>query len=176
MSPALKKSIALHAIVFVLFVVDLPLFWFNRTTPGQVPIIVDLQDVKISEMTNLPPKAKMGEENKEASQVKRKVEEKYTKEEPKEEPKPDVAPEAEPKPIKQDFLEAPKPEKKPQVKPQPRKPQPKPEPKKPEPKKVEQPKKDTSKPELANPLKSLLASVDALEKEGATDTTARILS
>lgn len=167
--------------------VDLPLFWNNRSTEGQAPIIVDLQNVKISEMTNLPPKAKMGEENKEASQVKRKVEEKYTKEEPKEEPKPEpepkkeepkeepkVEPAAEPKSIKQDFLEAPKPDKKPQIKPQPRKPQPKPEPKKPEPKKVEQPKKDTSKPELANPLKSLLASVDALEKEGSTDTTATI--
>ena len=61
-------------VVFLLCVIDLPLFWNNRATPGQVPIIVDLKDVKISEMTNLPPKAKMGEENKEASQVKRKIE------------------------------------------------------------------------------------------------------
>ena len=55
------------------------MFWWNKTDPGQVPIIVDLKDVKISEMTNLPPKAKFGEEDKEASQVKRKIEKKYTK-------------------------------------------------------------------------------------------------
>lgn len=78
----------LHVIAFVLFMIDLPMFWFNRPTPGQVPIIVDLQDVKISEMTNLPPKAKIGKEDKAASQIKRKVEEKYTKEAPKAEPEP----------------------------------------------------------------------------------------
>ena len=44
-----------------------------------MPIIVDLNDVKISEMTNLPPKAKFGDEDKEASKIKRKIEEKnYT--------------------------------------------------------------------------------------------------
>ena len=83
MNKALKKSLLLHVIAFVLFMIDLPMFWFNRPTPGQVPIIVDLQDVKISEMTNLPPKAKIGKEDKAASQIKRKVEEKYTKEAPK---------------------------------------------------------------------------------------------
>ena len=57
------------------------MFWWNKTDAGQVPIIVDLKDVKISEMTNLPPKAKFGKEDKEASQVKRKIEKKYTKEE-----------------------------------------------------------------------------------------------
>ena len=187
MKDALRKSLLLHLVVFILFVIDLPLFWFERTPPGQVPIIVDLKDVKISEMTNLPPKAEMGEENREASMVKRKIEKKYTKEEPKEEPKPEPEPEkqvqkeepkeepaAEPKPVKNDFLEAPKPDSKPKIKPQPRKPKIKPQPKKPQPKKVEIPKKDNSKPELANPLKSLLASVDALEKEGNTDTTATI--
>ena len=88
MNKALKKSLLLHVIAFVLFMIDLPMFWFNRPTPGQVPIIVDLQDVKISEMTNLPPKAKIGKEDKAASQIKRKVEEKYTKEAPKAEPEP----------------------------------------------------------------------------------------
>ncbi|MBQ8662131.1 MAG: hypothetical protein IJ482_07400 [Alphaproteobacteria bacterium] len=187
MNTPLKKSIALHIAAFLLCVIDLPLFWNNRTTPGQVPIIVDLKDVKISEMTNLPPKAKFGDEDREASMVKRKIEKKYTKEEPKEEPKPEPEPEkqvqkkepeaepaAEPKPIKNDFLEAPKPAAKPNIKPQPRKPKAAPQPKKPEPKKKAEPKKDTSKPELANPLKSLLASVDALEKEGNADTTATI--
>lgn len=187
MTPSMKKSLALHVVVFVLFMIDLPLFWNNKNSMSQVPIIVDLQNVKIAEMTNLPPKAKMGEEDKAASTVKRKVEEKYTKEEPKEEPKPqekakpkpaeeEPAPKDEPvKEVKQDFL----------VAPQPKKPQPpkvvekkkeekvKPVEKK-EVKKPEKPK-DKSKPELSNPLKSLLASVDALEKEtGNRDATATI--
>ncbi|MBE6444776.1 MAG: hypothetical protein E7019_01775 [Alphaproteobacteria bacterium] len=185
----LKKSIALHLIVFVLCVVDLPLFFWNRNNIGQVPIIVDLKDVKISEMTNLPPKAKMGKENKAASQVKRKIEKKYTKEEPKEQPKSEVKkvepkqekkidpPTAKPEPPKRDHLVAPQPKKptpKPEKKKEVAKPTPKPEPKKEQPKK-EEAKKDESKPELANPLKSLLASVDALEKaEGPKETTATI--
>lgn len=180
----LKKSIALHIVVFALCVIDLPLFWFNRPTMSQVPIIVDLKDVKISEMTNLPPKAKIGKEDKVASQVKRKVEKKYTKEEPKEEPAPvpDKKPQrveepkeanAEPTPPKKDFLVAPQPKKPVQKTAKKEAPKaPKPEQKKIAPKKPA-PKKE-QKPELANPLKSLLASVDALEKEGATDTTATI--
>lgn len=43
-------------------------------TIEQVPIIVDLNNVKISEMTNLPPKAKRGPEEKQASKIKRKIE------------------------------------------------------------------------------------------------------
>lgn len=185
MTSALKKSIALHLLVFLLWVIEIPLFWWNRTPPGQVPIIVDLKDIKISEMTNLPPKAKLGKEDKDASQIKRKVEKKYAKEAPqpkpelpkeekiKEEPK-ELEPAAAPEPIKKDFLVAPQP-KKPQVKPQPKKPQPKPVKKQPEPKK-KQPEKPVKKedPQLANPLKSLLASVDALQKEGEKAETATI--
>lgn len=178
MSPSLKKSIALHLIVFLMWVIDVPLFWRHQTPPSQVPIIVDLQDIKVSEMTNLPPKAKFGEEDKEASQVKRKIEDKYTQDEPepepevkiKEEPKEEVKEAAAEEP-KHDFLEAPKPDKKPEkAKPAPkpkRKPMRKPDPKK-QPKKKEEPK------QLANPLKSLLASVDALEKESNTSSTATI--
>ena len=186
MTSGLKKSIALHLAVFLLWVIEVPMFWWNRTPAGQVPIIVDLKDVKISEMTNLPPKAKMGQEDKEASQIKRKIEKQYTKEAPapkpepqkeekvKEEPKQETPePAAKPEPPKKDFLVAPQP-KKPQVKPQPKKPQPKPVQKKPEPKK--QPEKPVKKeePQLANPLKSLLASVDALQKEGEKSETATI--
>ncbi len=184
MNTALKKSIALHLAIFIICMVDLPLFWFNRPTVEQVPIIVDLQDVKISEMTNLPPKAKMGEEDKAASQIKRKIEEKYTQEEkaepeskadknePVEEAKEE--PKATPEPPKKDFLVAPQPKKPtPKKVKTPPKPAPKPV-KKPEAKKQPE-KKDTSKPQLANPLKSLLASVDDLEKSlGETDTTATI--
>lgn len=185
MDSALKKSVALHIIVFILCIVDLPLFWFNRPTPGQVPIIVDLQNVKISDMTNLPPKAKLDKEDKAVSAVKRKIEEKYTKEEVKA-PKPEevkkdapketkIEPEDVPEEPKKDFLVAPQPKKPEQkvVKKTAPKPAPKPV-KKAEPKKVPD-KKDKSKPELANPLKSLLASVDDLEKSlGTADSMATI--
>ena len=124
MDKALKKSIALHLVVFIICLVDLPLFFWNKPTVGQVPIIVDLKDVKISEMTNLPPKAKFGDEDKAASQIKRKIEKKYTKDEPKEEvsepepkkvePKEEKTPEppaAKPEPPKRDHLVAPQPKK-----------------------------------------------------------------
>ena len=62
MTSGLKKSLALHLAVFLLWVIDVPMFWWNRPSIGQAPIIVDLKDVKISEMTNLPPKAKFGKE------------------------------------------------------------------------------------------------------------------
>lgn len=188
MKQALYKSIALHLVAFLLMVVDLPLFWHNKTTLNQVPIIVDLNNVKISEMTNLPPKAKMGKEDKAASRVKRKIENNYTKEEPKKDDKREVAEEQDEAPApkevkteepKQDYLVAPQPKKPvkkvkkkavpvPQAKPKP-KVKPKPEPKK------EEKQADKGKPKLANPLKSLLASVDALEKEvGNTSQTATI--
>ncbi len=186
MKQSLYKSIALHLVAFLLMVVDLPLFWHNKTTLNQVPIIVDLNNVKISEMTNLPPKAKMGKEDKAASRVKRKIENNYTKEEPKKDDKREVAEEQDETPApkevkaeepKQDYLVAPQPKK--PVKKVKKKavpvPQTKPKLKvKPKPKKEEkQPEK--GKPKLANPLKSLLASVDALEKEvGNTSQTATI--
>lgn len=183
MNSSLKKSIALHLAVFIVFWMDLPLFWSNKMTLNQVPIIVDLQDVKISEMTNLPPKAKIGKEDKAASQKKRKIEENYAKEEPQEAPVPkEKTPDSKPEPKaveketpvepKKDFLVAPQPKKPkaPQAKPEMKKPEPKKEQKKPEPKKV-----DKSQPKLANPLKSLLASVNEMEKSiGEEDDTATI--
>jgi len=179
MKSGLKKSLALHLAVLLLFMIKLPMFWWNKTPAGQVPIIVDLQDIKISEMTNLPPKAKFGEEDKAATIEKRKIEENYTKDEPatpkeevKEEPKkPEPkAEEKAPEEPKKSFMVAPQP-KKPVVKPKPKpKPEKKPE-KKTEPKK-EQPKK--SEPQLANPLKSLLASVDKLAQEADSAETATI--
>lgn len=188
MKQSLYKSLALHFVVFLLIMVDIPLFWHNKTTLNQVPIIVDLNNVKISEMTNLPPKAKMGKEDKAASKVKRKIENNYTKEEPKKddkrptakEPEKETAPEeAAPTEPKKDYLVAPQPKKPkaPKKKPTPpvpaAKPKPKPKPK-PEVKK-EQKQPEKGKPQLANPLKSLLASVDALEKEvGNTNQEATI--
>ena len=188
MKQSLYKSLALHFVVFLLIMVDIPLFWHNKTTLNQVPIIVDLNNVKISEMTNLPPKAKMGKEDKAASKLKRKIENNYTKEEPKKddkrptakEPEEETAPEeAAPTEPKKDYLVAPQPKKPkaPKKKPTPpvpaAKPKPKPKPK-PEVKK-EQKQPEKGKPQLANPLKSLLASVDALEKEvGNTNQEATI--
>lgn len=188
MKQSLYKSLALHFVVFLLIMVDIPLFWHNKTTLNQVPIIVDLNNVKISEMTNLPPKAKMGKEDKAASKVKRKIENNYTKEEPKKddkrptakEPEEETAPEeAAPTEPKKDYLVAPQPKKPKALKKKPTppvpaaKPKPKPKPK-PEVKK-EQKQPEKGKPQLANPLKSLLASVDALEKEvGNTNQEATI--
>lgn len=188
MKQSLYKSLALHLAALIIIMVDLPLFWWNRPTLTQVPIIVDLNNVKISEMTNLPQKAKMGEEDKAASKIKRKIENNYTKEEPKKDDKRPVTEQKDEEPApkeetpvepKKDFLVAPQPAKpkkpvKRKVIPVPEaKPKPKPEPKK-EPKKEEK-KPEKGKPQLANPLKSLLASVDALEKEvGEKEATATI--
>ena len=141
MKNALYKSIALHLVVLILFLVDIPVFWRRDLTINQVPIIVDLNNVKLSDMTNLPPKAKRGAEEKQASKIKRKIEKNYTKDEPSAEPevksKPEEAKEETPpakqekveKP-KQDFLVAPQPKKpKVPVKKQEAKPAPKPKPK-----------------------------------------------
>ena len=186
MNSALKKSIALHVAVFLLLVVEVPMFWWNRSQPSQVPIIVDLKDVKISEMTNLPPKAKFGDEDKEASQIKRKIENKYTKEETKTKIEPEIKeekiqeepkeqkPVAKPEEPKKDFLVAPQP-KKPQIKAKPKKVEPKEEKKqKQEAKKEVKKQEKKEEPKLANPLKSLLASVDALEKEANVSSVATI--
>lgn len=174
MNSALKKSIALHLLVVLLFLIDLPLFWRSKMTVGQVPIIVDLKDVKISQVTNLPPKAKIGKEDKAASSKQRKEEKKYAQEQPEEQPQPQEKVKADKEPEPQEAKETPKDKKDYLVAPQPKKPQTpvkktapkkiappksKPQPPKPSPKKVEK-----NQPQLANPLKSLLASVDQLEK------------
>ena len=57
MKQSLYKSLALHLVVLIIFLIDMPKFWHNDDPMRQVPIIVDLNKVKISEMTNLPPKA-----------------------------------------------------------------------------------------------------------------------
>lgn len=188
MKSALKKSIALHLLTLLLIVVDLPLFWRNKMIMDQVPIVVDLKDVKISEVTNLPPKAKFGDEDKEATMLKPKKEKpKYDRDEAEEEVKPvekqeqKQEPEPEKEEIKEkpkkDYLAAPQPEKpktevkKKQVKKiMPPKSKPKPKSQQPKPK-----AEDKKSPELANPLKSLLASVDQMEKNiGAQESEATV--
>lgn len=181
----LYKSMGLHTAILLAMLINIPLFWFSKKTEmSQVPIIVDLKDVKLSEMTNLPPKAKIGKEDQKASVEKRKeVSSNFTTPElGKKEgssdtpaPKEEKTKEAPEKP-KKDFMVSPQPSK-PQVKP---KPEPKPEaPKKAETKKgnnsVPAVKQEKSAPELANPLKSLLASVDSIEKNlGPTTQQATI--
>ena len=184
MKNALYKSLALHLAAFLIIIIDVPFLWHRNMTINQVPIIVDLNDVKISEMTNLPPKAKRGKEEKAASKIKRKIETNYTREEKQdlardtvktmEKDVPAAAEKEAPEP-KQDFLVAPQPRKpKTPVKKPESKAAPKPE-KKPEVKKKTEKKEEKSQPKLANPLKSLLASVDALEKEeGEKEQTATI--
>lgn len=192
MKRAIYKSLALHFVVILLFTINLPLFWSNkRTTISQVPIIVDLKDVKLSEMTNLPPKATFGKEDREASSTKKKMNENYKTPEPKKrdlpeppkeapkvesktETKVDDAPAKDPK---QDFLVAPTPSTKPKIAPKPSsKPKPPVQPKKAaDNKNTKGNDKTPDKPELANPLKSLLASVDNIERKiGNTNQTATI--
>ena len=63
----LYRSIALHIAAFLVLVIDLPFFGHDKITMGQAPIIVDLKDIKLAEMTNLPPKAVLGKEDKKAT-------------------------------------------------------------------------------------------------------------
>lgn len=181
MKSALYKSIGLHLLIVLLFTINLPLFWFSkRSDISQVPIIVDLKDIKISEMTNLPPKARFDKETQTSSIVK-KPKDNFTTPETASKPSPNAKADKASdtsaktdetaKPVKQDFLVAPQP-KKPKA---PTKPTTKPTPpagKKPNPNTKPQ---DKNKPELANPLKSLLNSVDSIERNiGAENRDATI--
>lgn len=178
MNKYLKQSIILHIAVFIAMWIDMPDFWHHDMTLGQNPIIVDLSQVRIDELTNLPTKAEFAEEDQKATVTEHK--EQYTdvsetepepvKEEPQDEPIEDN---------KEDFVAPPEPEKKPEPKPE-KKPEPKPTPKKPpvpsakpkpkeepkpEPKKAEQKPQDTKKKEeerkvRSNALKSLLNEID----------------
>ena len=196
MNKYLKQSIVLHIAVFVLFMIDLP-NWHHDMTLGSAPIIVDLSQVRIDEMTNLPSKAEFGPEDRKATVAERKKEEQYTKDvapEPEPEPakpeektaqekQPNIAPDEKPTEVKQDYLEAPKPEKKPE-----KKSEPKPTPKQPpvpssKPKPKPQPKpdnkpKDTkkAKPEekaalQSSALKSLMQEIDNTKNLDIGETT-----
>ena len=159
MKAALYKSLALHAVVFLLFMVDLPLFWREDMVVSQPPIIVDLEQVKISEITNLPAKAKIAEETKTPARAKKMP--------PKPEPKPRSKPTPQPQKVEQPSVIESQPEPK---RPTPSKPAAKPESKKTAPKKAE--KKKTPQ---VSALKNLMDSVSALEKSlSAADSEATI--
>lgn len=189
MKSSLYKSMALHIVVLILIVVDLPLFGRHDMTLDQVPIIVDLDQVNISEMTNLPAKAEFGEQDQAATKVK---EEKPAPapepEQPKPAPIPDVKPlEQNPEPVdetadepKQDFIVPPQPSKPklPDQKPEPKRPTPPPQPEKPKtaaPKKTEPKKPDVKTKPTDNMLKNLLDSVDSLEQNLGTQNTNAVI-
>ena len=176
MNKYLKQSIILHVAVFIAMWIDMPDFWHHDMTLGQNPIIVDLSQVRIDELTNLPTKAEFAEEDQKATVTEHK--EQYTSEsETKSEPVKEEPAEAPIDDSKEDYVAPPEPEKKPEPdkKPEPKptpkkppvptaKPKPKPEPK-PEPKKSEQKPQDTKKKEeerkvRSNALKSLLNEID----------------
>lgn len=193
MNRYLYRSIGLHIAAFLVLVLDLPLFSKPDMTMGQAPIIVDLKDIKLAEMTNLPPKAVFGEENKKATAPKeeKKPQQNWTKEE-KKAPEPEPEPEIKQETPKKDFVDTtpkseaekkpiPKPEPKPKPIPKPaKKPVPKPTPKpKPKPKTIEAKKTSSKKQEapktISNPLKSLMDSVSAMERQIGKETAPAVI-
>ena len=201
------NSLMLHVVVFLLCVFDIPFLTGKPKFDEQPPIIVSLDDIKISDVTNLPEKATLGEERKPATRKEKpntevaqkkstpKVESDIKEEAPKEleapeldikapsliEDKPKFEEKTEepkketPKPQKEKKKPAPIPQKKPQVKPT-KKTEPK---KKPEQKKAPQNASSQSNNKqpirTANPLASLMNSVDDLQKQiGEEDALAQI--
>jgi hypothetical protein len=177
MKNAVYKSLILHIAVVILLALEIPYWGGKKIKIEQAPIIIDLKDVKISEMTNLPELAKRAKKTQKAIKKKKKVKENYSKKRkaepkktaPKPKPKPKAKPKAKEKPKsalveKVKKKEAPKPKQKDVIK---SKPEPKPEPKvvKKEKKVKVKPAPKKEDPELANPLKSLLASVEKIEKD-----------
>lgn len=179
----------MHLAVFLLLVLDLPFFGKAPITMGQAPIIVDLKDIKLAEMTNLPPKAIEGEEDKKATAPKaEKPMPKWTtdnnkvpelppmpKETQIEAPKKDYLDTTPPQPKKPVSKPVPKPKPKPTPKPSP-KPKAKPQPKPKTPDVKKQPvKKAPENKTIANPLKSLMDSVNSLEKEIGKDAAPAVI-
>lgn len=201
----LYHSITLHVVVFLLCVFDVPFLTGKPEFEEQPPIIVNLDDVKISDVTNIPEKAEHDKERKAATRKEKPNQEVAQKVMPKKVEAPEIVKEPEPEieeheikspsliedtskfeekteepkkeskePIKEKKKPAPIPQKKPQVKPN-KKPEPK---KKPQAKKQQttnsSPKKDEPVA-TANPLASLMNSVDDLQKQiGEEDSLAKI--
>ena len=141
MKKPLLASVALHIAVVVAILVDLPM-WFSspRPLPEDAPIIVDLSQIKISEMTNLP-KQRTKKTTKENPVKKNETKVVKVKETPKPELKKEKTPEK-PADVK---LEEAKKELETKKKPEPK------------PKKKEVPKD--------NGIKNLLASVEKTQRQ-----------
>lgn len=203
MNKYLKQSVIMHITVFALCMIDMPNFMHHDMTLGEAPIIVDLSQVRIDEMTNLPAKAVFGDHDQRATvseETRKKQKEQYSggaekEEAPQPEPEKNGKPAAEepqetapadaqPSEIKQDYLEAPVPDKKPQKKPD-TKPTPKAPPapsSKPKPKPAAKSAANNgSKPKeksnlRSNALKSLMQEIDNTKNLslGETDQQAMI--
>lgn len=198
------RSIVFHIAILLLCVVDVSFFNKKPNIDEQPPIIVNLDDVVISDTTNIPEKAELGEERKVATRKERpnqeiaqkKTEskpktEEVKKEEPKQEEILDIKSPAlievpeekneikeEPKkesdePKKEKKKPAPIPQRKPEVKKEKKS-----EPKKKtptKPKNIDDNKKTNKPIKTANPLASLMNSVDDLQKQiGEKDALAVI--
>lgn len=188
----LYQSVAFHIAVILLCIFDIPYFARHHDFDDTPPIMVNLDDVTISDMTNLPELAVRGEERKpatrkedptkeQASQKKPQSETQVKEETPPEPPAetPEIKSpslvedtpkmeESKDEPSKEDKKPvekkkpAPIPQKKPQVKPN-KQPE-----KKPDEKKDAKPSTPSkSKPAVnnANPLESLFKATDDLQKQ-----------
>ena len=198
----LYQSVAFHIAILLLCIFDIPYFASKHDFDDTPPIMVNLDDVKISDMTNLPELAVRGEERKPATRKEKPNVEQAAAQPPKSEQKseikePEPEPEIEPQEIKSPSLieEAPKMEeskdepvkedKKPVKK---KKPAPVPQ-KKPQVKPVQKPEppkksaantpstNNTNKAAVktADPLASLFKATDDLQKQiGEQDAPAQV--
>lgn len=197
------KSVALHIAVFLLCVFDIPYFYNQHDFDETPPILVDLDDVVISDMTNLPEKAVRGEERKPATRKEKPQTEITASKQIKQQPEPEIEIKKEPvietpdikspsliedAPKMEESQEDPAKEKKEPIKekkkpapiPQ-KKPQVKPDKKSESQKTPEKPKQNPNtgnkktNVKTTNPLESLMNSVDDLQKQiGEEDTPAQI--
>ena len=168
MTRGLKYSLILHILVVAFLSFDFLSISLNKMPPSEVPLIIDLTNIKITEKTNLPPKIEPKKtEPKPKIEPEKKVEPKVippTKAAPPPPPPPKVEPKVDPKTVK---LE---PEKKePPTKEAPKKAEQKKEPEKkapppPAPKQPAPPPKKQAEPKENLALKSLLASVSKIEE------------
>lgn len=90
------KSLILHLAIFLLCVFDIPFLTGKPEFDEQPPIIVNLEDVKISDVTNIPEKAVVGEERKVATR-KEKPNQEVAQKKPTPQQKPVEAPKVEEK-------------------------------------------------------------------------------
>lgn len=120
----LKQSLILHGVVALMIFIDMPHWWHrNDISIGQTPIIVDLSEVRIDEMTNLPSKAEFGPEDREATVEEHHEVQQYTSDAEagaSAQQDTDEQAEVEEEEIKDDFLEPPVPDKKPEPKKEPK--------------------------------------------------------
>lgn len=93
------KSIVLHITIILLCLFDVHFFSSKREFDEHPPIIVDLENITISDMTNIPEKAVIGEEKKPATRKERPVKESFTPKEPEPKPEPQPREEAKTEPI-----------------------------------------------------------------------------